>query len=148
MALHEYWNTCKMKEEKNWIFRTKKSIFNEMVSNELCFQPTIPKYPYPVFFKFVLIWGHVATTVFIICKVRDILPLNTQNSISMKNEWTDIIKTYNKRGRVIRNEEILNVIMKVWHTSFSFIFSFRNISSPNSFYSNLRCNFNLYMLKY
>lgn len=90
MALPEYGN--KMKEEKISNFRIKKNNFNEMKSNELCFQPAIPKYHYPFFFIFVLICGHVATTVFIICKVRAILLLNTQNSIP-KNELTGIIKT-------------------------------------------------------
>lgn len=91
MALPEYGN--KMKEEKISNFCIKKNNFNEMKSNELCFQPAIPMYHYPFFFFiFVLICGHVATTVFIICKVRAILLLSTQNSIP-KNELTGIIKT-------------------------------------------------------
>lgn len=117
----------KLRKKKNWIFVLKKVFLMKWYQINcvfnLLFLSTLTRF----FFKFVLIWGHVATTVFIICKVRAILLLNTQNSISMKNEWTDIIKTYNKRGRVIRNKEILYVIMKVWHTSISFIFSFRNI---------------------
>lgn len=47
MALPEYGN--KMKEEKISNFRIKKNNFNEMKSNELCFQPAIPKYHYPFF---------------------------------------------------------------------------------------------------
>lgn len=48
MALPEYGN--KMKEEKISNFCIKKNNFNEMKSNELCFQPAIPMYHYPVFF--------------------------------------------------------------------------------------------------
>lgn len=82
----------KWRKKKYQTFVLKKIIlmkWNQMncVFN-LLFLCTITRF----FFIFVLICGHVATTVFIICKVRAILLLNTQKSIP-KNKLTGIIKT-------------------------------------------------------
>lgn len=74
MALPEYGN--KMKEEKISNFCIKKNNFNEMKSNELCFQPAIPMYHYPVFFY--------------ICP--HLWPCSKKKSIP-KNKLTGIIKT-------------------------------------------------------